>query len=68
MIFIAWLICSILVATAANARGRSAGAFLLMSLILSPVIAGAYLMMLPMKPRTVDTAGAAIDAYHAQQD
>lgn len=37
-IIVGWLVLSIVVAVAANARGRSAGGFFLLSLLVSPLI------------------------------
>ncbi len=55
IVFLFWIGFSIAVGTAAGPRGRSQGAWLLLSLAISPVLAACFLFALPpLKPAPVD--------------
>jgi hypothetical protein len=43
-----WVLCTVIVAIAASGRGRSAFAWLLISLIISPLLGGVLLALLPI--------------------
>ena len=46
-VFLVWLALSVIVAVAANTRGRNAGGWLLLALVISPFIAGLLVLALP---------------------
>src|SRR6266550_3859637 len=50
LVFFLLVLC-VIVAVAANTRGRNPAGWLLLSLITSPVIAGLLLLALPRRPR-----------------
>ena len=47
LILILWLAFAVLVGTAANARGRSGLGWLVLAVLLSPLVAGVILALLP---------------------
>lgn len=46
-----WIVLAIIVAAAADARGRSPGGWLLMSLVFSPLIAVLFLLAFPAREK-----------------